>query len=108
MKQILGLLAVMVLAAPAWADRTPSVRSQGQRHNGTRIDITVPYLTTGNTAFGAYKVAPRIYTSPSADDPAKPGARPTYNLPFYGARMGFGTGTNGYIEKPKLLPSQAK
>src|SRR5438093_1409049 len=103
MKLIGGLLAVL-LTAPAWADRTPSVRSQGQRDNGTRVDITVPYLTTGNTAFGAYKVAPRIFTSPSADDPANPGARPAYNLPFYGARMGFGSGFNGCIPKPTLLP----
>ena len=132
MKLMWGLLGVFLLAAPAWADRTPSVRAEGQRHHGTRTDITVPYLATGSqafvaidlsklsaaaaaevitakaTAFGAYKVSPRIYTTPSADDLANPAARPAYNLPFYGARMGFGSGFNGAIPKPTLLPSQAK
>jgi hypothetical protein len=108
MKTMWGLLALALLAAPVRADRTPSVRSQGQRDNGTRTDITVPYLTTGNSAFGAYRVAPRIYSSPTADDPAKQGAKPAYNLPFYSGRMGFGTGSNGAVPKPTLLPSQAK
>ncbi len=108
MKTIGSLLALVLLAVPAWADRTPSVRSQGQRDNGTRTDIFVPYLTTGSNAFGAYQVAPRVYSAPTADDLRNPGARPAFNLPFYGARMGYGDILNGYIPKPTLLPSQAK
>ena len=108
MKTLLGLALLVFLSPAVWADRTPSVRSQGQRDNGTRVDITVPYLTNGNNAFRAYTVAPRVMTSPSEDDRAQPGARPTFNLPFYTGRMGFGSGFNGYIPKPTLLPSQSK
>lgn len=132
MKLTGGLLALMLLAGQALADRTPSVRSQGQRYHGTRTDITVPFLTSGPSAFvttpldqrkseevadviltpqnnfGAYRVSPRIYSSPLADDLTKPSARPVYNIPFYGARMGYGRDFNGYIPKPFLLPSDAK
>jgi hypothetical protein len=102
----LGLLAC--LTAPARADRTPSVRSEGLKSTGARIDITVPYLTTGGSAFGAYSVAPRVYASPVVDDPAKPGTRPTFNLPFFGGRMGYSGFTNGAVPKPSLLPSGAR
>ncbi len=108
MKTMGALLMLMVLSAPAWADRTPSQRAQGQKDHGTREDIRVPYLTTGDSAFGAYRVAPRIFASPDTDDPKNPGARPAYNLPFYGARMGYGDSFNGFIPKPTLLPSQSK
>jgi hypothetical protein len=105
----LGALALLLLANAAWADRTPMVRSQGQKVSPAGpSDIRVPYLTTGNTAFGAYRVSPRIFASPVVDDLGNPGARPTYNLPFYGARMGFSGSTNGAVEKPYLLPSQAR
>ncbi len=107
MKRLLAAILLTLLAGQAWADRTPTVRSEGQRSNGTRIDITVPYVTNGYSAFG-FPVSPRIYSSPDADDRANPGARPTYNLPFYGARMGYGSGSNGAVPKPTLLPSQAK
>jgi hypothetical protein len=108
MKTIASMLAVLLLATAAWADRTPTARLNGTRDPGVRGDITVPYLTTGYTAFGAYYVAPRVYSAPTMDDLRNPGARPAYNLPFYGARMGYGDFMNGYVPKPTLLPSQAK
>jgi hypothetical protein len=108
MKALTSLLAVVLLASAAWADRTPSTRIGNTRDPGTRGDITVPYLTTGYSAFGAYSVAPRIFAVQDTDDPRNPGARPAFNLPFYGARMGYGDIINGYIPKPTLLPSQAK
>src|SRR5262245_8409117 len=102
----LALLAC--LASPALADRTPSQRVEGQKSTGARVDITVPYLTTGYSAFGAYSVAPRIYAAPVVDDPAKPGTRPTFNLPFYSGRMGYSGAANGAVPKPTLLPSDAR
>jgi hypothetical protein len=102
----LALLAC--LAAPALADRTPSSRVEGQKSTGARIDITVPYLTNGTNAFDAYNVAPRVYGAPVVDDPAKPGTRPTFNLPFFGGRMGFSGTANGAVPKPTLLPSDAR
>jgi hypothetical protein len=107
-KGVLALALLIAAAAPALADRTPSRRSEGQKSTGARTDITVPYLTTGRSAFGAYSVAPNIYASPVVDDPTNPGGRPCYNLPFYGARMGFGGYNNGAVTKPTLLPSQAR
>ena len=101
-------LALLACLAPALADRTPSRRAEGQKSTGARVDITVPYLTTGGSAFGAYSVAPRVYAAPVVDDPAKPGTRPTFNLPFFGARMGFSGTANGAVPKPTLLPSDAR
>jgi hypothetical protein len=100
----LPLVVLAFLAGPSFADRTPSRRVVDVRVPSVRGDITVPYLTTGKSAFGAYKVAPLIYSSPVLEDAAGPGARPTFNLPFYGARMGFGGRSNGATEKPRLLP----
>jgi hypothetical protein len=108
LRVLLSAAIVALLAVPAWADRTPSVRSPGLKVSPAQDDIRVPYLTTGSSAFGAYRVAPRVYSSPAADNPANPGARPAFNLPFYGGRMGFGYGNNGAIPKPTLLPSNAK
>jgi hypothetical protein len=102
---IAGLLAaVLVLAANglARAERVPMTRTSGQKSSGSRTDITVPYLTTGGSAFGAYSVAPRIYATPSVDDPAHPQAQPVYNLIFYGSVQGFGDGNNG--AKPRTTP----
>ncbi len=79
----------------ARAERTPMTRTPGQHSTGARTDHTVPYLTTGSTAFGGYSVAPRIYASPTVDDPRNPQAKPVYNLPFYGAEQGFGDASNG-------------
>lgn len=106
-----GMLALALLtgtAAPVLADRTPTGRVPGQKDFGTRGDQSVPYLTTGRSAFMSGYVSPLIYASPVADDLRNPGARPAYNLPFYGARMGFGGFNNGAVPKPFLLPSQAR
>ena len=96
------LAALLALVGTADAERTGITRTQGQKSTGSRIDITVPYTTNGNTAFGVYNgVAPRIYSSPIVDDPKNPQAKPVYNLPFWGAYMSFGDKSNGAAPKPK-------
>jgi hypothetical protein len=97
----LAIGVLVGLTNVASAGRVPMTRNDGQRSNGTREDITVPYLTTGKTAFGAYSVAPRIYSSPIVDDPANPQARPVYNLIFYGARQSFGDKSNGAVMRER-------
>lgn len=79
----------------ARAERTSTARTSGQHSTGARADLTVPYLTTGNQAFMPGSAAPRIYASPTVDDPRNPGAKPVYNLPFYGAVQGYGDASNG-------------
>ncbi len=59
----------------------------------------MPYLTNGTSAFGAYSVAPRIFSSPIVDDPANPQARPVYKLIFYGSQQGFGDRSNGAVPR---------
>jgi hypothetical protein len=93
---MLTVLCLMIMAGAAPA-RTPMVRTEGQRNPGVRGDITVPYLTTGYSAFGAYHVAPRIYSSPNVVDTEDPGATQVYNLPFYGAVQSFGDRSNGAV-----------
>jgi hypothetical protein len=99
-----GLFALglsVLAAAPARAERVPMTRVTTQPSTGTRTDITVPYLTTGRSAFGAYSVAVRIYASPTVNDPRNPQARPVYNLPFYGGSQSFGDASNGAVSRPK-------
>jgi hypothetical protein len=98
-----GLLALGVAAlvvGQAAADRTPSVRERGQKSNGARTDITVPYLNNGGDAFKGRSVAPRIYSSPVVDEPKDPGAKPVFNLIFYGSKQNFGDKSNGAGERP--------
>jgi hypothetical protein len=96
-----GVLAVAVLTGVASAERTPTMRSEGMKSSGSRVEITVPYLTTGNSAFMGNGVAPRIYSSPIVDDPANPQARPVYNLIFYGAVQAFGDRSNGAVQRKR-------
>jgi hypothetical protein len=101
MNRIRGLALVLVAGAvlattsAARAERTTTLRSSGQRNTGARSDITVPYLTSGRSAFISGSVAPRIYASPQVDDRANPQAKPVYNIIFYGAQQGFGDRSNG-------------
>ncbi len=95
---VLGLFLAQAGTADA---RVPMTRVEGYRNTGARNDITVPYLTTGRTAFGAYSVAPRIYSSPDLDDPRFPGSKPVFNLPFYGAVQAFGDRSNGAMPRPR-------
>jgi len=99
-----GLLALAVLAMasdPASAGRVPTTRTEGAKSSGSRVDITVPYLTTGNSTFMSGAVAPRIYSSPIVSDPANPQARPVFNLIFYGSRQAFGDRSNGAVPRAK-------
>jgi hypothetical protein len=50
------------------------------------------------------RVAPQIYSSPIVEDSKNPGARPVFNLPFYGSVMSFGDRSNGAVSKPGAIP----
>jgi hypothetical protein len=89
-------LALLIVVGALQA-RTPTQRTDGQRNHGARPDITVPYLTTGDSAFFGNYVAPRIYSSPNVVDKQDPGATHVYNLPFYGAVQSFGDKSNGAV-----------
>ncbi len=91
------IIGCWLVAAGAVEARVPMTRTAGQRNHGTRPDGSVPYLTTGKSAFGAYQVAPRIYSSPDVQDTMDPGARQVYNLRFYGAIQSFGDRANGAV-----------
>lgn len=95
-----ALALVLCLAELAHADRVRSVRAPGFRNHGTRVDITVPYLTNGRDAFHAYSVAPRIYSSPDVQEIIHPGTKPVFNLPFYGAVLSFGDFSTGATPRP--------
>jgi hypothetical protein len=97
-----GALAVLVTAVgSAQAGRVPSTRTSGFKSTGARQDISVPYLTTGRSAFGAYRVAPKIYSSPTVNDPQHPQAKPVFNLIFYGSQQSFGGKSNGATPKAR-------
>lgn len=98
----MGVLALALAAGPAAADRTPLTRTKGQREHGTKPDISVPYTTNGNSAFGVYNgVGPRIYSSPNVSDAKNPQSRPVYNLIFYGATKSTGDKSEGAESRPK-------
>ncbi len=105
---VAGLLApaLLVLAVPAArADRVPSSKVVVQPNTGARVDITVPYTTNGYSALGVYgRVAPKIYASPIVEDKANPGAKPVYNLIFYGSVQSFGSKSNGATPRPPGPP----
>jgi hypothetical protein len=106
---VLALALMMALSVPAWGSKLSTQRVNSYKCYGAAGNIRVPYMTTGNSVFmrNGY-TSPLIYRAPGVDNPYNPGARPGYNLPFYGARMGFTDNFNGYIPKPMLLPSNAK
>lgn len=99
---VTGALAVLViLVGSAQAGRVPSTRTAGQKSTGARQDITVPYLTSGKSAFGAYAVAPKIFSSPIVNDTRNPQSRPVFNLIFYGSQQSFGGKSNGATPKAR-------
>jgi hypothetical protein len=109
MQRWMGFAGLLVLglslltAGAARAERVPSQKTVVPRDPGVRGDITVPYLTDGtsNLITNGY-VAPRVYSSPIVDDPRNPGARPVYNLPFWGGVQSFGDKSNGAV--PRQTP----
>lgn len=102
---ILALGAFLLVTNIAEAGRTPIVRVPTIRARGVRPNIAVPYLTNRRSTFGVYNgVAPRIYSAPVVNNPRNPGARPTYNIPFYGGKMGFSGRANGAVTRPTLTP----
>jgi hypothetical protein len=77
------------------------VRAAGQRSDGMRPDESVPYLTTGKSAFGAYSVAPRVVGSPNVQDSAHATSKPVYNIIFYGSVQSFGDKFNGAQQRAR-------
>jgi hypothetical protein len=102
--RFLALGLVLSLAGSAHADRLTSTRTGGQKSSGSRVDQTVPWLTHGTNAFQGYNVAPQIKASPSVSDKVDPGAKPVYNIPFYGGKQAFGSGSEGAVQRPFLPP----
>ncbi len=102
----LSALALVLTASTARADRLPSSRVPSPPPaTGTRPDIFVPYTTNGYSTLGvAQGVAPKIYASPIVDDPKNPGAKPVYNLPFWGGVQSFGDRSNGAAPRPPGPP----
>jgi hypothetical protein len=107
LKGVAFVALVLIPATTVFADRLPSVRTSGQRMFGARPDITVPYLNHGRNAFQGYSVAPQIKSSPTVSDHVNPGAKPVYNLPFYGGKQAFGDGSNGAVQRPYLPPRKS-
>jgi hypothetical protein len=87
-------------AGAARADRTPSAKTVAPPSTGTRVDITVPYLTSGNSTLMSGGVAPRIYGSPTVENPKYPQVKPVFNLIFYGSAQSFGDRSNGAEQRP--------
>ncbi|HVS37632.1 MAG TPA: hypothetical protein VMS17_18865 [Gemmataceae bacterium] len=106
MRWAAGLLTASLLlltAGAAWADRVPSEKVEVPRDPGARGDIAVPVTTNGFGNLGVYQgVAVRIYATPVVNAPHNPGARPVYNLPFYGGSQAFGWG-EGVVSRPKSV-----
>lgn len=96
---VLAVTLLCVAADMAQAGRLPMVRTDGQRNHGVRPDNTVPYLTNGDSGFGAYSVGPRVRSSPVVDNPQHPQSKPVYTIIFYGAVQGFGGQSNGAVER---------
>lgn len=93
-------LGLLLPAGAARADRVPGTKTVNAPSTGTRIDITVPYLTSGRSTLMGGQVAPRIYSSPIADNPLNPGVKPVFNLIFYGSKMDYGDQSNGATQRP--------
>jgi hypothetical protein len=89
------VLGTLLTAGPARAERVPGTKTENVPSTGSRVDITVPYLTTGRSTLMQGAVAPRIYASPTVTDTANPGAKPVFNLIFYGSSQSFGDKSNG-------------
>jgi hypothetical protein len=104
---VVGLSLLIVQAARA--DRVPSQKTEAPRTPGTRPDISVPYLTDGNSNLIVNGfVAPKVYSSPIVNDPRNPGARPVYNLPFWGGVQAFGSQSNGAVSRQTPIVNPPK
>ena len=107
---LLGMLTLGIFVMPASADRTPGVRNAGQKSTGTRIDITVPYLTNGTNAFRGSPWMPWIYSSQEVDITTSMRGNQVFNLIFYQSRQSFGDRSNGAIVRPanQLRPPKSQ
>jgi len=96
----MALLASLMLpgVGSAQGAKVLTTRTAGWKSPGVRGDISVPYLTTGTTAFirGNY-VGVRIYSATMVDEPYLPDVRPAYNLPFWGGIQAFSVRANGVM-----------
>jgi hypothetical protein len=84
----------------AFAGRTPSVRTSGMRMPGVKGDQSVPYLTTGKSAFmSTTYVAPKVMESPQLNNPRLPAVEPTFNLQFWSGVEGMGDDFNSAVPR---------
>jgi hypothetical protein len=86
---MIALVAVLVAATQASADRVPSRKVEIVPSSGSRIDITVPYVTNGRSTLGVWNgVAPKILSDPGLGNRADaPQARPVTNIIYYGSTL---------------------
>jgi hypothetical protein len=94
------VVAAVLAASPVRAEKVGPTKTVNAPSTGARVDITVPYLTTGRSALMPGYVQPRVYGSPDVNNTANPGVRPVFNLIFYGAKMSFGDQENGAVQGP--------
>jgi hypothetical protein len=98
MRALLALIVALALAAPAWAYRVPSSRTQlvNTAAPSRGVDLTVPYTTNGFSTLGVWQgVSPRIISDPLLSPPSNPQIKPVFNLQFYGSRLGPSDGMIG-------------
>src|SRR4051794_12425915 len=109
MRHLASALCLFTLVGVAHADRIPSRKTVMPKSTGTRVDITVPYLTNGFSNLGVYQgVAPAIYSSPNVEDRRDPAIKRVYNLPFWGGVQSFGDRSEGATPRPPGPPFPSK
>ena len=97
----LALGALLVAGALARAERVPSTKTVLPPSTGSRVDITVPFLSNGRSTLGvANGVAPKIVSDPALDETGDRKGRPVFNLPFFGAVQSFNGYSFGSVERP--------
>lgn len=103
---MIALAAALVVAARADASRVPSRKVEIVPSSGSRIDITVPYVTNGRSTLGVWNgVAPKILADPGLGNRADaPQARPVTNIIYYGSNLYPGSQFGGAMpRKPNQL-----
>jgi hypothetical protein len=96
-----ALAALLLLAGFARAERVPSRKTVLPPSSGARTDITVPYLTNGNTTLGVWNgVAPLIYGKPGLGNVDDAQSRPVFNLIYYGSRQNYNSSNPGAFPRP--------
>ncbi len=97
----LALALIVLTATAAWAERCPTVIVVNPPMPGAHGSIAVPVTTNGWSNINLTQfVGVQIYATPVVSDVRNPGARPVYNLPFYGGTRMIGW-QDGAASRPK-------